>query len=145
MFNKRLYRNGQYKCFLVKDLDEAYSLGLYCSRMHRDEFMERVTKYNPDLRWFANKTHRALWDISAGDNGFICGITHHSIMPKYSLMEYDFSKDRKLNYSDMYGNATGQSAVINPDENKYTVLARGWENIFAIVERNGYQIDRRGL
>lgn len=142
--SNRIYRDGKFKCYLAKDKDEAYRLGFFSGSIHRDELMERITKFNPTLRWFATPTHRALWDWTKGENGFICGIPHDSIIPKISIMEYNFDKDRRLNYTNMYGETTG-SEIINMDEYKYQVLARGWESIFAIVEQNGYEIDKRGL
>lgn len=140
----RLSRDGQYKCWLAKDLDEAYQLGFFNGSMTRYELMDRLTKHNKSLRWFANSTHRSLWDTDKGERGFICGITHNSIVPRYSIMQYDFSKDKKLTYCNAFGEVT-ESETTNADEEEYTALARGWEATLAIVERNGYVVDRRGL
>lgn len=143
--SKRLYRDGcQYRTFLAKDLAEAHKLHFFGVTMHRDEFMDRVTKYNPDLRWFANATHRALWDTSKGERGFLCGITHMSSIPQYSILEYNFEKDKKLEYTNMYGEKTG-SEIVNESEEEYSALARGWEVSLAIIEKQGYKIDRRGI
>ena len=143
MFN-RIYRNGQFKCFLAKDLDEAYKLKFFSGSITLYELMDRVVKHNKHLRWFANKTHKALWDTSKGERGFICGITNTSIIPRYSIMQYDFSKDKKVEWCNMYGEITGNETV-NPDESEYQVLARGWEAIFNILEKKGYEIDKKGL
>lgn len=144
MSNSRIYRDGRFKCFLAKDLDEAYSLKFFSGSMTRWELMDRITKYNPNLRWFANRTHRALWDIDKKDGGFICGIDHRMTIPRYSIMEYNFDLDKKINYCDMNGEATG-SEIVNMKELEYKALARGWEAILSIVKRKGYKIDERGI
>ena len=139
---KRLYRDGtKYKCFLAKDLDEAYNLKFFGITMHRDELMERITKHNPDLKWKATETHRGLF---TWDNKFICGIPHFSTIPQFSIMEYNFGKDRKVIYTNMYGEVTG-SEIVNDDETEYKVLARGWMAILDIVEAKGFKVNRHGL
>lgn len=140
----RLYRGGKHPCYLAKDFDEAYALEFFNGSMHKYEFMDRITKHNSSLRWFANATHKALWDTSKGENGFICGITHMSTIPKYSIMEYNFKNDRSLTYCNMYGEVTGKE-IVNQDEFEYKVLAQGWEVTFDILERKGYKIDRENL
>ena len=44
--------------------------------------MDRVTKYNPDLRWHANATHRGLFNR----NTYICGIGHNMTIPQWTIM-----------------------------------------------------------
>lgn len=140
------YREGKFKCFLAVNLDEAYDLGFFQGSMNKYELIDRITRYNDDgdLKIFTNKTHKAIWNIRKGENGFICGIPHFSTIPKHSIMEYNFGKDKKLQYSNEYGEYTG-TETINMDEFEYKVLARGWEPIFAIVEKNGFKVDTRGL
>lgn len=131
--------------FLAKNLDEAYKKGYFTGSMNRYELMDRITKYNPQLRWYANATHRGLFDTNVNqDKSFICGIPHNMTIPKYSLMEYDFSQDKKLQWCTEDGTRTG-SEIINKNEHNYKVLARGWESILKIVEKRGYKINRRGL
>lgn len=142
--SNRVYRDGQFKCFLAKDLDEAYSLKFFSGSMTRWELMDRITRYNPTLRWFANVNHRALWDTEKNENGFICGIAHNLTIPKYSVLEYDFGLDKKLTYCDMNGEITG-SEIVNIKENEYKALIRGWATTLAIVKRKGYEVDERGL
>lgn len=144
MKNKRLYREGKYKCFLGKDLDECYALGFYSGSISRWEMERRVLQYNPKLRFIKTRDYSVIWDKSKGENGVICGVPVLITVPKHSLMEYNFSKDRKLEYTNMYGETTG-SEIINKDEYNYKVLARGWKTIFAIVEKEGFRVDRRGL
>lgn len=143
MFN-RVYRDGQFKCFLAKDLDEAYSLKFFSGSITRWELMDRVIKYNSSLRWFANSHYRALWDVKKGENGFICGIAHSLTIPKYSILEYNFDLDKELTYCDMSGEITG-SEVVNIKENDYKALIRGWAPTLSIVKRKGYEVDERGI
>lgn len=132
-------------CFLAKNLDEAYHKGYFTGSMQRTELMDRITKYNPQLSWKATATHRGLFDTTLHqDKAFICGITHNMTIPKYSIIEYDFSKDRKLQWCTQDGTKTG-TEIVNKDEHDYKVLARGWEAIFKILEKRGYLLDRRGL
>lgn len=141
MISNRIYRKGKYPIFLAKDLDEAYALGFYGTPMHRDELMERISNKNPDVIWKASKHYRALFDSR---NGFICGIPHFSTIPQYSIMEYNFGNDRKVEYRNMYGEVTG-TEITNDAEFEYKVLARGWEAILAMVEKKGYRVNRKGL
>lgn len=137
----RIYRKGKYPIFLAKDLDEAHNLGFFGVPMHRDELMNRITKYNPDLKWRAIATHRGLFDWR---NKIICGIPHFSTIPQFSIMEYNFQKDRKMEYRNLYGDVTG-TEIVNDAELEYKVLARGWTAILDIVEKKGYKVDRHGL
>ncbi len=131
--------------FLAKNLDEAYKKGYFNGSMQRTELMERITRYNPQLCWKANATYRGLFDTTLHvDKAFICGIPHNMTIPKYSLMEYDFSKDRKLQWCTEEGKKTG-TEIVNAKEHDYKVLARGWKTIFCIIEKRGYRIDKRGL
>lgn len=140
----RYYREGKYKVWLAKDLTEAYKLGFFVNSMTRWELMGRLIKHNDTLKWFSNAAYRSLYDTAKGENGFICGIPHNMIIPRYSIMEYNFELDRKLEYTNMYGEKVGEE-IVNPKESEYKALSRGWETIFAIVEKNGYAIDRKGL
>lgn len=148
MPHKRLYREGRYKCFLAKDLDEAYMMGFYTGNISRWELERRIQRHNPTLKFIKTETHCALWDTSKltddDHTGFICGTPRLMTIPKFSIMEYNFGKDRKLEYTNLYGEKTGEE-ILNTDEYNYKVLARGWEAIFGIVEKQGYKIDRRGL
>lgn len=144
MLPNRLYRDGtKFKTFLAKDLDEAYKLQFFGNSMTRWELEERLVKYNDTVCIKSNATHRALWDTSRAD-GFICGITHMMTIPQYSILEYNFTKDKKLEYVNMYGEVTG-SEIVNQDEFEYKALARGWEVTLAMVEKQGYRVDRKGL
>lgn len=140
----RLYRDkSKYKTFLAKDLDEAYKLKFFGNSMTRWELEERLMKHNPTVCIKSNATHRAVWDTSKSD-GFICGITHMMTIPQYSILEYNFEKDKKLEYVNMYGETTG-SEIVNESEEEYKALARGWEVTLAMVEKQGYRVDRKGL
>lgn len=142
--HSRVYRDGcQYKTFLAKDLDEAYQLQFFGRTMSRWELEERITKHNPTIMIKANATHRAIWDTSRTE-GFVCGMTHMMTIPQYSILEYNFEKDKKLTYTNMYGEETG-SEIVNEDELEYKALARGWEVTLAILEKKGYRVDRKGL
>jgi hypothetical protein len=140
----RIYRDGKHKVFLATDLDEAYRLGFFQCSMSTDEMINRITRYNRDIKVCTNATHRGLFDMSKGENGFICGVSRMSTVPKYSLMEYNFSKDKKLQYCNAKGEQTSKETV-NQDEHEYKALARGWLATFDIVERKGYRVNKRGL
>lgn len=74
----------KYKDYKVtaKSLDDAYEKGYFSGSMSRYELMEKITKYNPRLRWYANATHRGLFD----SNRYICGIGHNMTIPKWTIM-----------------------------------------------------------
>lgn len=140
----RIYRDGKHKVFLASNLDEAYKLGFFQCSMSNDEMVDRITRYNRDIVVKNNKTHRGLFDTSKGENGFICGVTKLGTIPKYSIMEYDFGKDKSIQYCTPTGEQTHKE-VINQDEHEYKVLARGWLATFDIIKKKGYEIDKRGI
>jgi hypothetical protein len=129
--------------FKAKSLGDAHKKGYFGRSMNRNEFMERITKYNPTLRWHANKTHRALYD-SVKAKGFLCGIPHCFTIPEFSIEEYNKAHERKITYTNEWGEITG-SEILNTEEDMYAFLARGWKAIFKILTRKGYKIDERGL
>ena len=98
------------------DLKDAYKKSYFNNSITRDELMERVTKYNPQLRWYANATHRGLFD-STKKRAFICGIGHQYTLPLFTIMRS----------SDGY------------------VFARSWRAILQEVKRNGYEIFENDL
>lgn len=132
-FNKQYY---------AKDLDEAYKIGYFTGSMTRWELMERINKHHPELRWYASKTHRGLYDSSR--SRFLLGISNNMTIPKYSIFQYDRSKDRRLDYSDEFGNYKS-TEIINTDEDEGRLIVRGWKPTLEILESHGYKIDKRGL
>jgi len=129
------------KIFYAKDLDEAYGLGYFSGSMTRWELLERITRYNPQLREHANKTHRGIYDSDRSK--FCLGITYGMVIPKHSILKYDKSRDRQLIYSDEFGEPTG-SEIINKDPEQHKVLVRGWLNTLEMLNKN-YKIDWKGL
>lgn len=140
----RTYRDGKHKVFLAKDLTEAYNCKFFQSSMARDEMIERILRYNSNLKICTSKNYKGIFDTDKGENGFVCGITHNFTIPKYSIMEYNFSKDRTIQWCTPNGEKTNKE-IVNDQEHEYKVLARGWLATFDIVERKGYKIDKRGL
>ena len=104
--------------------------------------MERVTKYHPELRWYANVNYRGLYDSHKGK--FLLGISHNMTIPKYTMFRYDRSKDRRLDYTNEHGEYLS-SEIINTDDDEGKMLARGWLPSLQILEGYGYTIDKRGL
>ena len=129
------------KIFYAKDLDEAYKLRYFSGSMSRWEMLERITKYNPQLREHANKTHRGIFDVER--NKFILGIAYGMTIPKYSILRYDKARDRKLIYSDERGEPMG-SEVVNQDPEQHKVLTRGWHNTLTMINKK-YKVDWKGL
>lgn len=130
------------KQFYAKDLDEAHELGYFAGNISRWELVDRITKYNPQLRTYANKNYRGLFDSDKGK--FILGISHNMTIPKYSVFRYDRSKDRRLDYTDEHGEYLS-SEIINTDDEEGKMLVRGWKPTLEILEGYGYKIDWKGL
>lgn len=132
------------KMVWAANLDDAYKQGYFTGSMTRDELMSRITKYNKDLRWFANKTHRALYDTSKGNKAFICGIAHTSIIPKYTIQKHDPRMMKTLSYSDEHGDVYKKESIYTGDD-EGLVLARGWTSTLNIVKKRGYQVNEKDL
>ena len=130
------------KMTYAANLDEAYKKGYFTGSMTRWELMERITKYNPELRWYANKTHRGLFDTHRGK--FICGIPHNLTIPKFSIQRYDKKQERKVDFTNMYGEYVG-TEIIQTDDLDGLYLARGWPIIFKMLKKRGYKINEKGL
>lgn len=126
----------------AKDLDEAYRLGYFNNSMTRWELEDRIVKYNPQLRTYASKTHRGIFDTDRGM--FIMGISHNMTIPKFTMFRYDRSKDRKLDSTTEHGEYLS-SEVINMDDDEGKMLVRGWKPTLETLESYGYKIDKRGL
>lgn len=134
------------KVFEAASLEEAHKLGYFTGSMTRYEFMDRITRKNPSLRWYANERGMGLWDSNKGEDNrsFICGITRYMTIPRYSITKYDKTKDRVMNYSDAEGNITHRE-IIHTDEEEGIILARGWEATFKVIKGHGYEIDETDL
>ena len=107
-------KQPDYKVY-AKSLDDAYNKKYFCNSMTRYELMDRVTKYNPQLRWHSSATHRGLFDTD--NSKYVCGIGHNVTIPQWTIMRE----------SDGY------------------VFMRSWRSILNEVKRRGYEIDEKGL
>ena len=125
-------------------LEDAYNKGYFTGSMTRWELMERITKYNPNLKWYANATHRGLFDSDKKDKAFICGITHNLTIPKFTIQKHDPRAVRTINYSNAYGDITHKEDVYTGDDEGY-VIARSWKTIFNIVKKRGYNVNEKDL
>lgn len=105
--------------------------------------MERVTRHNPQLRWYANAHGMGLWD-STKAKGFICGITRWTTIPRWTITKYDKRQDRKMNYSTPEGEIT-HTEIMNIDDDLGQILARGWEATFRVIRGHGYVIQDKDL
>lgn len=119
-------------------IDEAYQLGYFGSGMPFDEFLHRILRPNPELRLHRNATHTGLFDTE--NNHYVCGISRFSRIPRFTIVKYDKTQDRKVNYSDENGNITSRQ-ILNRDEEKGRVLARSWISTFNILRGQGYEVD----
>ena len=130
--------------FKTESLDNGFASGYYCESITRDEFMDRITKYNPQLRWVATETHRGLYDPLLKRKQFICGISHNYTVPKHDMMEHHEFKYKTHKYTNEWGEVTHTDReYLNEDKDKF--LVRGWAMVFDVLERRGYKIDREGL
>lgn len=127
--------------FIAGSLDDAYHKGYFCGSITRNELMERIMKYNDELRWYANKTHRGLFDSFRGK--FICGITHNMTIPKYSISQLNKRYERELPTLQHDGSVKTQYIQTDPDEGK--IIARGWYPTLQMVEAKGYKVDWEDL
>ncbi len=103
-------KQPDYKVF-AKSLDDAYKKKYFCNSITRYELMDTLTKYNPELRWHASKTHRGLFDTDKGQ--YICGIGHNTTIPQWTIMRE----------SDSY------------------ILMRSWKSILNEVKSKGYEVN----
>ncbi len=126
--------------YKVASLDHAYQMGLFNGSMTRWELMDRVTKYNPSLRWYANATHRGLFD----SNKFICGISHNLTIPKTSLSKYDKKFEKSLSWATPDGEVV-KTETYNLDYEVDKILTVGWVSIIRSVLAKGYKVDLRGI
>ena len=128
------------------DFDEAFKEGYYSDSMTREEFMNRVTKYNPQLRWYQSEVGAGLFDSFKGSEtkGFLCAIGRNKIMPAFTFLKYDVTKDEVLNYCTEEGEPTHKQ-IINREEDNYRCLARSWRGMFNIIKNLGYKIDDEEL
>jgi len=139
------YKSSKYYQRQAASLDHAYETGLFEGSMTRYELMDRVTKYNPQLRWHANATHRGLFDSNKQEGiGFICGIGHNMTIPKYTISVYDHKKDEALALSTPDGDIV-EKQIYNRDRDKGKILMRGWPVILNMVKAAGYRIDDEDL
>lgn len=130
--------------FKPESLQDGYNKGYYCESMTRDEFMDRITKYNEQLRWVATETHCGLFDPLLKRKQFICGISHNYTVPKHDMMEYHPDAVKKYRYTNEYGDLMEtKEDYLRKEEDRF--LVRGWAMVFDILERRGYKIDREGL
>lgn len=128
----RLHKNYKVQ---ARSLDEAYELKYFSGSMRRDELMERVCKANPEARWIANVTHRGLWIR----NKFVCGIGNEMVIPQFTIVRYDKTQDKTLQYSDKHGNPFGKK-IINRDQLKGRILMRSWKVIINKIKQKGYEV-----
>jgi hypothetical protein len=133
----------RYRVFEAASLEDAHRLGYFVGSLTRYELMERITKHNPQLRWYANARGMGLWDTNKS-KAFICGITRATTIPRYSIIKHDKKKDRVMNYSTPDGEIS-HTEVMNIDEDDGQMLARGWEATFKVIKGHGYAIDESGL
>lgn len=136
----KLDRNGKPEICWAKNFEEACKRGYFFGSISFDDFKYRLTRYNDRLRILGNSEYMGLFD---GAN-FICGVTKCRTVPKFTIMRYDSGMDKTLNHSNQFGEITHKE-VLNDDDLKDKVLARGWEVVFKLVEKFGYKVDRKGL
>lgn len=131
-------------CFRPKSLQDGFEKGYFAESISRDEFMDRVTKHNPHLRWTASETHRGLYDPLRKRKQFLCGVSHNYTVPKHSMLEYHPEAEKKHRITNEWGEVTSIEKEYTR-ENEDIMLVRGWADVFDILERRGYKIDREGL
>lgn len=132
--------NGKPDIFWAADFDEAYEKGYFWNSMSVSDFINRITRYNPELRIKGNDKYRGI----VNSNDFICGVPYLTTIPRVTLMRYDTKLDRSINWSNAHGEIH-KVETLNTDDDRDKVLARGWEPIFKTLEQRGYKIDRKGL
>jgi len=125
-------------------LNDAYKKGYFTGSITRWELEDRVLKYNSSLKIFSGKTHRNIWDISKGENGFICGLTHNMTIPKFTIMQYDSRFDKSIDFTNEYGELT-EKKVYNLDDKKDYILAKSWIVTFKNLIKEGYKVNVKGL
>ena len=102
--------------FYAKDLDEAYKLGHFQGSMSRDEFLERITRYNDELHLRHGQDYVGVFT----QNRLVVGIPATNTLPKFPI----FSTSKH-------------------DESR--MLARGWYGMMNSIEKQGFKIDKRGI
>lgn len=125
-------------------LSDGFAKGYYAESINRDEFMDRITKHNPQLFWVATEDYRGLYDPLLKRKQFICGISHNYTVPKHDMMEYHADAIKKYNYTNEHGEIIEtKEDYLRKESDK--MLVRGWASVYSILERRGYKIDREGL
>lgn len=121
--------------FEAKDLDEAYKLGYYEQSMSRWRLLELLRKRNRGIHYKNLGKYAGFYN----DKEFICGASPHFTIPRYSIVKYDKTQDRRASWSTPDGVVTSRE-VINDDEEKGKILVRGWETTLKILKQKGFDI-----
>ncbi len=127
-------------------LQDAYDKGYFSDSMTREELMDRVTKYNPQLRWYESDRATGLFDSYKGRDtkAFLCSIGKNKTIPAFTILKYDTAQDRVLNRSNQYGDVMS-TEIINMDEDKHKCLARSWRGMFNMIKNLNYGVDDEDL
>lgn len=128
---------GKNLILTAASLNDAYKKGYFSGGMSREDLMWRVTYYNPQLRWFASKYRRGLFDKEK--KLFVCGIANQTTIPRFTVMQYDKNQERKYTHTTSKGEELF-TETLNPDPEKGKVLSRSWIATFNIIRSNGYWI-----
>lgn len=127
-------------------LDEAYKEGYFSGSMTRTEFMNRVIKFNPQLRWYESPRAAGLFDSLKGQDqkAFICSIGKSTTIPAFTILKYDTKQDRQLHRSNEWGEVL-YTETFNMDNDKFKCLARSWRAMFNAIKSLGYEVDDEDL
>lgn len=125
----------------ARDLAHAAELGYFSGAMRKEEMMERITRYNPELRWVNNEHYCGLWHTH---KGYLFGITRHTVIPQFTVVHLDKNLERKLCKSTPRGTVYDVE-IINTDEIDGKILCRGWRATLNMVKKRGYRIDETDI
>ena len=141
--NKLKHKDYVVQCASLQD---AYDRGFFSDSMTREEFMNRVTKYNPQLRWHESEVAAGLFDAVKGrdSKAFLCAIGKSTTIPAFTILKYDKRQDRQLHRSNEWGEILF-TETFNMDKDKYKCLARSWRAMFNAIKSLGYEVDDEDL
>lgn len=123
--------------FEAKDLDEAYSLGYFSGSMSRYKFLSLLKK-NRDIHFKTKGSYASLYS----GKEFICGMSPHFTIPRYSITKLDRSKLKKIGWSTPDGKIYSEE-MVNKDDEHGKVFVRGWEQTLRVVRQKGYHVNEQ--